>query len=70
MFIVNCFFFLQECIPQYYIGHSSKVETIKSEIGKHKLNLELIGNSFAGLGVNDSIYDARQKAYQFYNIFV
>ncbi|KAL0281589.1 UNVERIFIED_CONTAM: hypothetical protein PYX00_002527 [Menopon gallinae] len=50
---------LQDCIPQYIVGHNDTVERIKSYISQKKLPLTLIGNSYTGVGIPDSILSAK-----------
>lgn len=44
----------EKSIPQYNIGHSSKLNTIEEMLLKHK-DLYLTGNAFRGISVNDCI---------------
>ena len=53
------FFFFQDCIPQYLVGHNKKLDNIFSYIRDNKLPLSLIGSSYEGVSVNDCIYNAR-----------
>jgi oxygen-dependent protoporphyrinogen oxidase len=48
-------------IPQYALGHRKRVQTIEQLTSAHQ-GLALIGNSYRGLGVNDTIRDARSVA--------
>lgn len=50
---------LPKCIPQYVVGHKSRVERIRKYIGEHELPLVLCGAAYDGVGVNDVIYSAR-----------
>lgn len=52
---------LQDCIPQYVVGHHDRVERIREYIATHKLPLSLAGSSYDGVGVNDVIYSALQS---------
>ena len=47
---------LRDCITQYTIGHSDRLESIFRFIEQHKLPLTLIGASYNGVSVNDCIY--------------
>lgn len=51
---------LRECIPQYIVGHSDRIERIQEYIQDHKLPLRLCGSAYDGVGVNDVIYSAKQ----------
>jgi len=49
---------LKDCIPQYVVGHSSKVSRIRKYIQDNDMGLDLIGASFDGVSVNDCISNA------------
>lgn len=49
---------LEKCIPQYVVGHTSKVAKIREYIQQNRLGLDLIGASFDGVSVNDCIANA------------
>lgn len=49
----------QDCIPQYYKGHSQRVELMRSFIKDHSLPLSLVGSSYDGVSVNDVIFSGR-----------
>ncbi|XP_041648392.1 protoporphyrinogen oxidase [Cheilinus undulatus] len=53
-------FIQRDCIPQYYLGHHQKVESMRSFIKKNNLPLSLIGSSFDGVSVNDVIFSGRR----------
>jgi len=48
-------------IPQYGLGHRKRVQTIEQLTQAHP-GLALIGNAYRGLGVNDTVRDARAAA--------
>ncbi len=48
-------------IPQYALGHSKRVQTIEQLTQAHA-GLALTGNAYRGLGVNDTVRDARTVA--------
>ena len=50
---------LNNCIPQYVIGHHERVERIKAYICRHNLPLSLVGSSYDGVSVNEVILSAR-----------
>ena len=52
----------QDCIPQYTIGHSARVEQIFDYVASHNLPLSLVGASYKGVGVADCIYNANSAA--------
>ncbi|XP_028281271.1 protoporphyrinogen oxidase [Parambassis ranga] len=49
----------QDCIPQYHLGHFSRVESMRAFIRKNDLALSLIGASYDGVSVNDVIFSGR-----------
>jgi oxygen-dependent protoporphyrinogen oxidase len=51
----------QNAIPQYALGHRKRVRTIEQLAQAHS-GLALTGNAYRGLGVNDTIRDARAVA--------
>ena len=57
----HSFLFLQNCIPQYIVGHSKNLENINRYIEDNKLPLTLTGASYRGVAVNDVILDARTQ---------
>nr|XP_045621252.1 protoporphyrinogen oxidase-like [Procambarus clarkii]XP_045621261.1 protoporphyrinogen oxidase-like [Procambarus clarkii]XP_045621272.1 protoporphyrinogen oxidase-like [Procambarus clarkii]XP_045621280.1 protoporphyrinogen oxidase-like [Procambarus clarkii]XP_045621285.1 protoporphyrinogen oxidase-like [Procambarus clarkii]XP_045621293.1 protoporphyrinogen oxidase-like [Procambarus clarkii]XP_045621300.1 protoporphyrinogen oxidase-like [Procambarus clarkii] len=53
---------LRDCIPQYIVGHSETVHNIRKLIHDLKIPLNLAGNSYDGIGVNDAIMSAKKAA--------
>lgn len=49
----------RDCIPQYYEGHTRRVEQMRSFIRDHRLPLSLVGSSYDGVSVNDVIFSGR-----------
>ncbi|XP_065177770.1 protoporphyrinogen oxidase-like [Sycon ciliatum] len=49
---------LKDCIPQYYMGHFSRIEGISAYIKQRQLPISLIGSSYRGVSVNDCILGA------------
>lgn len=45
-------------IPQYYVGHASKLEKIQRELNEHFPGLSILGSSYHGVSVNDCIANA------------
>jgi len=45
----------RNAIPQYTVGHSRLVANIKNTLRRNIPSLHLVGNSWGGVGVNDSI---------------
>ncbi|KAM8846466.1 protoporphyrinogen oxidase [Synchiropus picturatus] len=55
----SCVSLEKDCIPQYELGHSRRVESMWHFIKEKNLPLTLIGASYAGVSVNDVIFSAR-----------
>lgn len=54
---------LHQCIPQYVVGHTDRIERIRHYIRDHDLPLRLCGSAYEGVGVNDVIYSAKQAVF-------
>ncbi|XP_026480290.1 protoporphyrinogen oxidase-like [Ctenocephalides felis] len=52
---------LDDCIPQYLVGHNDRVQRIRNYIKDHNLCLSVCGSSFDGVSVNDSILSAKNE---------
>ncbi|XP_059194622.1 protoporphyrinogen oxidase [Centropristis striata] len=52
----------RDCIPQYYLGHFQRVESMRGFIRENNLSLSLIGSSYDGVSVNDVIFSGRTSA--------
>ena len=63
----NIFFCLQNCIPQYIVGHAKNLENIEKYIEENKLPLTVTGSSYRGVGLNDVIFDARKQVKKLIN---
>ncbi|XP_035659829.1 protoporphyrinogen oxidase-like [Branchiostoma floridae] len=50
----------KDCIPQYTLGHTDRLEQMESYIAEKRLPLSLVGCSYRGVGVNDCVLDARK----------
>jgi oxygen-dependent protoporphyrinogen oxidase len=59
---------LNDCIPQYVIGHYERIERIKAYVSNHKLPLSLVGASYNGIAVNDVILSARTAVDNLRNV--
>ena len=46
----------KECIPQYYVGHSDLLKSMRKYIAEHNLPLTLVGSWYDGVGINDCVY--------------
>ncbi|OXU27093.1 hypothetical protein TSAR_008398 [Trichomalopsis sarcophagae] len=51
---------LKDCIPQYVVGHSQRMQRIQNYISSHKIPLVLCGSSYHGVGLNDVILSAKR----------
>uniref|UniRef100_A0A8C2ZFV9 Protoporphyrinogen oxidase n=1 Tax=Cyclopterus lumpus TaxID=8103 RepID=A0A8C2ZFV9_CYCLU len=52
----------RDCIPQYYLGHHRRVESMRRFIREKSLSLSVIGASYDGVSVNDVIFSGRTAA--------
>ncbi|XP_078664553.1 protoporphyrinogen oxidase-like [Branchiostoma floridae x Branchiostoma belcheri] len=50
----------KDCIPQYTLGHTDRLEQMESYIAEKRLPLSLVGCSYRGVGVNDCVLSARK----------
>ena len=55
----------RNCIPQYTVGHSARVEELAGVLAEHRPRLRAIGNSLYGVGIADSIAVAQRTAEAF-----
>ena len=53
-------------MPQYTIGHQSRVRNIEERMTKWR-GLELAGNAYHGIGIPDCIHSGREAAKQTLN---
>lgn len=51
--------YLQNCIPQYYVGHSKIISSIDNYMDNNNLPVSLVGSSYKGVSVNDCILNAK-----------
>ena len=49
----------KECIPQYLVGHSKKLEALDAYIENNRLPLTLSGASYRGVALNDVILQSK-----------
>ena len=54
---------LQNCIPQYNVGHFAKVKAMRKYITDHNVPLVLCGASYDGISVNDAIRSAKHQVF-------
>ncbi|XP_015117488.1 protoporphyrinogen oxidase [Diachasma alloeum] len=54
---------LENCIPQYIVGHEERLKRIRNYITAHKMPLILCGSSYQGVGLNDVILSAKQAVH-------
>ncbi|KAH8271242.1 hypothetical protein KR018_002991 [Drosophila ironensis] len=52
---------LHKCIPQYTVGHKSRVQGIRDYLKTYKLPLSVCGAAYDGVGINDVILSARRQ---------
>ena len=51
---------LPQCIAQYTVGHLSRLAQARSLLKSKGLPLELVGSSYDGPGINDTIMSAKR----------
>lgn len=51
----------KDCISQYHIGHTDRVQRIFDYVQLNNLPLTLLGASYKGVSVNDCIYNAKKS---------
>uniref|UniRef100_A0A8C5ATJ1 Protoporphyrinogen oxidase n=1 Tax=Gadus morhua TaxID=8049 RepID=A0A8C5ATJ1_GADMO len=54
----------KNCIPQYYLGHWKRVESMRRYVAEKNLPLSLVGSSYDGVSVNDVINSGRVAVEQ------
>ncbi|KAJ3274955.1 hypothetical protein HDV01_001819 [Terramyces sp. JEL0728] len=53
----------KDCIPQYYVGHEEKVQSIYEQLDKLSNGRFIVtGASYNGVSVNDCVYNSREAA--------
>jgi len=52
----------EDCIAQYTVGHLARVRSARADIAREKWPLRLVGSSYDGVGINDSIMSAKNAA--------
>jgi len=50
---------LQQCIAQYTVGHRARVDQARKLISQMRLPISLVGSSYDGVGINDTILSAK-----------
>lgn len=60
--IWTCVALQKDCIPQYHLGHRSRVEKMRKYLQEKTLPLTLAGSSYDGVSVNDVIFSGRTAA--------
>ena len=50
---------LPRCIAQYTVGHTARLGRAREILARHKLPLHLVGSSYDGPGINDTIMSAK-----------
>lgn len=49
----------KDCIPQYHVGHSELLRSIRNYTAQNKLPLTLVGSWYDGVGLNDCIHHSQ-----------
>jgi oxygen-dependent protoporphyrinogen oxidase len=53
--------YLQNCIPQYYVGHSKTISSTDNYIDDNNLPVSLVGWSYKGVSFNDCTLSAKTE---------
>jgi len=56
--------FLKNCIAQYTVGHLQRVRQARSFVSEEGLPLHLVGSSYDGVGINDTIVSSKKAVMQ------
>ncbi|XP_015254587.1 PREDICTED: protoporphyrinogen oxidase [Cyprinodon variegatus] len=48
-----------DCIPQYYLGHFQRIDSMRGFIRTNNLPLSLVGSAYDGVSVNDVVFSGR-----------
>lgn len=56
---------IKDGLPQYNVGHAATVRYIEEELGRLSNRIQLLGNSFYGVGLNDCVEQAKRRALAF-----
>ena len=51
----------RDCIPQYHVGHSELVGSLRNYVMQHSLPLNFIGSWYDGVGLNDCIHYSQRS---------
>jgi oxygen-dependent protoporphyrinogen oxidase len=57
----------RECIPQYNVGHSDLVHSIRQYVAQHNFPLTFVGSWYDGVGINDCIYSTQCAVDKIFN---
>ena len=58
----------RDCIPQYTVGHEARMKKAHAELmSEYKGRLQVAGNSYTGVGLNDCVRAARDVVMQVKN---
>ena len=56
---------VNECIPQYRVGHSANVKILEKEFKKDLPELTILGTPFYGVGLADAVSKAKKVSVEF-----
>jgi oxygen-dependent protoporphyrinogen oxidase len=57
----------RECIPQYTVGHSDLIQSMREYVAQHNLPLTLAGSWYDGVGLNDCVYHTQIAVDKIFN---
>ena len=55
---------LPQCIAQYTVGHRARVQSARDIIRSRNIRLSLVGSSYDGPGINDTIMSSKKAVIQ------
>jgi oxygen-dependent protoporphyrinogen oxidase len=61
----HCSGVVHDCIPQYYVGHSDAVQALEVLLKADMPELTVLGTPFYGVGLADSVSQAKKIATAF-----
>lgn len=57
----------KECIPQYNVGHSDVLQSMRQYVAQRSLPLSFVGSSYDGVGINDCVYHSQIAVDKIFN---
>lgn len=51
----------KNAMPQYTVGHETKIERVKHELSEHFPTVKLSGSSFEGISIPECVQQGKKK---------